>query len=69
LLFLLAKNQSIRKFQFYKIKLMKHTPLTAKHIEIGAKMTDFAGYNMPISYRGLKEEHHNVRKEAGVFDV
>ncbi|MEM8527372.1 MAG: glycine cleavage system aminomethyltransferase GcvT [Bacteroidota bacterium] len=48
---------------------MKHTPLTAKHIELGAKMTDFAGYNMPLSYSGLKEEHHNVRKEAGVFDV
>ncbi|MEN0050755.1 MAG: glycine cleavage system aminomethyltransferase GcvT [Bacteroidota bacterium] len=48
---------------------MKNTPLTAKHIELGAKMNDFAGYNMPISYSGLKEEHHNVRKEVGVFDV
>ena len=48
---------------------MKNTPLTAIHIELGAKKTDFAGYNMPISYSGLKEEHHNVRKEAGVFDV
>jgi len=48
---------------------MKNTPLTAKHIQLGAKMTDFAGYNMPISYAGIKEEHLAVRNKAGVFDV
>ncbi len=48
---------------------MKNTPLTAKHIELGAKMTDFAGYNMPVSYTTLKEEHLAVRQKAGIFDV
>lgn len=48
---------------------MKQTPFTQKHIELGAKMAEFAGYNMPISYSGINEEHHTVRKNAGVFDV
>ena len=48
---------------------MKNTPLTAKHIALGAKMAEFAGYNMPISYTGIKEEHHAVRTNVGVFDV
>ena len=48
---------------------MKETPFTKKHIQLGAKMAEFAGYNMPISYSGINEEHHAVRKNAGVFDV
>ncbi|CAM9796338.1 unnamed protein product [Discosporangium mesarthrocarpum] len=48
---------------------MKNTPLTTKHIELGAKMAAFAGYNMPISYAGIKEEHKCVRENVGVFDV
>ena len=48
---------------------MKQTPFTSKHIELGAKMAEFAGYHMPISYSGINEEHHTVRKNAGVFDV
>jgi aminomethyltransferase len=48
---------------------MKNTPFTQKHIELGAKMAEFAGYNMPISYTGINEEHHAVRTNAGVFDV
>ena len=48
---------------------MKHTPLTDKHIALGAKMTDFAGYNMPVSYTSLQEEHLTVREKVGVFDV
>lgn len=48
---------------------MKNTPFTHKHIELGAKMAAFAGYNMPISYTGINDEHHAVRKNAGVFDV
>src|SRR6187397_264997 len=50
-------------------KIMKNTPFTNKHIALGAKMAEFAGYNMPISYSGINDEHHNVRKNAGVFDV
>ncbi len=48
---------------------MKNTPLTEKHIALGAKMAEFAGYNMPISYAGINDEHHAVRKSVGVFDV
>lgn len=48
---------------------MRNTPFTDKHIALGAKMAPFAGYNMPISYTGINEEHHCVRNNAGVFDV
>ncbi|HVZ98457.1 MAG TPA: glycine cleavage system aminomethyltransferase GcvT [Chitinophagaceae bacterium] len=48
---------------------MKNTPFTQKHIALGAKMAGFAGYNMPISYSGVNDEHLAVRKNAGVFDV
>jgi aminomethyltransferase len=48
---------------------MKNTPFTEKHIALGAKMALFAGYNMPISYTGINDEHAAVRKNAGVFDV
>lgn len=48
---------------------MKNTPFTPKHIALGAKMAEFAGYNMPISYSGINDEHAAVRKNAGVFDV
>ncbi|MCM5528004.1 glycine cleavage system aminomethyltransferase GcvT [Parasegetibacter sp. NRK P23] len=48
---------------------MKSTPFTEKHIALGAKMAPFAGYNMPISYSGINDEHHTVRTNAGVFDV
>jgi aminomethyltransferase len=48
---------------------MKSTPFTSKHIALGAKMAEFAGYNMPISYSGINDEHQAVRKNAGIFDV
>jgi aminomethyltransferase len=48
---------------------MKNTPFTQKHINLGAKMAEFAGYNMPISYSGINDEHATVRKNAGIFDV
>ena len=48
---------------------MKQTPFTNKHISLGAKMAEFARFNMPISYAGINEEHHTVRKNVGVFDV
>ncbi|MEY4203849.1 MAG: hypothetical protein RL013_1552 [Bacteroidota bacterium] len=48
---------------------MKNTPLTEKHTALGAKMAEFAGYNMPISYSTISEEHHAVRQAVGVFDV
>lgn len=48
---------------------MLETPFTQKHIDLGAKMAEFAGYNMPISYSGINDEHQAVRKNAGIFDV
>src|SRR5947199_6647691 len=48
---------------------MKNTPFTQKHIAFGAKMAEFAGYNMPISYSGINDEHAAVRNNAGIFDV
>lgn len=48
---------------------MKNTAFTHKHIALGAKMAEFAGYNMPISYSGINDEHAAVRTNAGVFDV
>ena len=48
---------------------MKPTPFTDKHIALGAKMAEFAGFNMPISYTGINDEHMTVRKAVGVFDV
>jgi aminomethyltransferase len=52
-----------------QILYMKNTPFAKKHIELGAKMAEFAGYNMPISYTGINDEHQTVRRNAGVFDV
>jgi len=48
---------------------MKSTPFTAIHIALGAKMHEFAGYNMPIEYSGIINEHLTVCNGAGVFDV
>ena len=48
---------------------MKRTPLYAKHVELGAKLVDFAGYQMPIQYTGIIQEHNAVRHSAGLFDV
>ena len=48
---------------------MKTTPFTIRHIELGAKMHEFAGYNMPIEYSGITDEHMTVRNGVGVVDV
>lgn len=49
--------------------MVKETPFIQKHLALNAKMAPFAGYNMPISYTGINDEHHAVRTNAGVFDV
>src|SRR5574344_976924 len=48
---------------------LKTTAFTKYHIAAGAKMAEFAGYNMPIEFSGINDEHHTVREGAGVFDV
>ncbi len=51
------------------VVIVKNTPLTKKHIELGAKMAPFAGFNMPVQYTTIQEEHLTIRKGVGVFDV
>lgn len=48
---------------------MQKTPLNQLHKEMGAKMTDFGGWEMPVEYSGIIEEHQAVRKQCGLFDV
>jgi aminomethyltransferase len=45
------------------------TPLYERHLELGAKVVDFAGWEMPVQYEGIREEHSAVRLHAGMFDV
>ena len=48
---------------------MKKTTLYNEHVKLNAKLVDFAGYQMPIQYSGIIEEHLAVRKSCGIFDV
>jgi aminomethyltransferase len=48
---------------------LQQTPLNAVHRAAGAKMVDFGGWDMPVQYSGLVDEHHTVRKAVGLFDV
>src|SRR5258706_2763262 len=48
---------------------LKRTPLYDCHLEAGAKMVDFAGWEMPVQYQGVIDEHRAVRTAAGLFDV
>ena len=45
------------------------TPLYDNHVDANARIVDFGGWDMPLHYGSQKEEHHAVRKNAGVFDV
>jgi aminomethyltransferase len=48
---------------------LRRTPLYERHVELGAKIVPFAGWEMPVSYEGIREEHSAVRTHAGMFDV
>jgi len=48
---------------------MKKTPLHNRHLSLGARMTEFAGYEMPLLYSNVRDEHLAVRQSAGIFDV
>ena len=48
---------------------LRRTPLYEEHKALGARLVDFAGWEMPVQYEGIKAEHEAVRKEAGLFDV
>ena len=48
---------------------LKRTPLYDRHVAAGAKIVPFAGWEMPVSYAGIRQEHEAVRTHAGIFDV
>lgn len=49
--------------------MLKHTPLYNNHVALGARMVPFAGWEMPVSYKSIIEEHNSVRNSVGIFDV
>lgn len=49
--------------------IMKNTPLIEKHKKLGARIVEFAGFNMPVEYSGINDEHITVREKVGIFDV
>ncbi len=48
---------------------LKQTPLHEQHVRLGAKMMEFAGWDMPVLYRGIQEEHRHTRQACSIFDV
>jgi len=62
-------NLIIQSIKNLNISIMKKTPFTDLHITLGAKMHEFAGYNMPIEYSGIIDEHQAAVNSVGVFDV
>jgi aminomethyltransferase len=48
---------------------LKRTPLYAAHVKAGARMVEFGGWDMPVQYTGIIEEHRRVRSTVGLFDV
>jgi aminomethyltransferase len=53
----------------YNVFMLKKTPLNEQHKLLGAKMVEFAGWQMPVSYKGIIDEHNTVRNAAGIFDI
>jgi aminomethyltransferase len=51
------------------VATLKRTPLFARHVDLGARMVPFAGFEMPVQYEGVIPEHRAVRTDSGVFDV
>lgn len=58
----------LEKFDLSTV-MIKNTVLSEQHIALGAKMVPFAGFNMPVQYSGINDEHETVRNAVGVFDV
>ena len=56
-------------FHFGDRQMLKRTPLYDTHVAAGARMVDFGGWEMPVAYGSQIEEHHAVRRHAGMFDV
>jgi aminomethyltransferase len=49
--------------------MLKRTPLYENHVKLGARLVEFGGWEMPVQYTGIVEEHHAVRRHAGLFDI
>src|SRR5436190_24273589 len=49
--------------------MLKRTPLFEIHQRLGARLIDFGGWEMPVQYTSIVDEHHAVRKAAGIFDI
>src|SRR5258708_8778516 len=49
--------------------MTQRTPLHSRHLALGARMVDFGGFDMPLQYSSIREEHTAVRERAGIFDV
>ena len=48
-------------------EILARTPLFDLHVELGARMVPFAGYEMPVQYKGILDEHRHTRNAAGLF--
>ena len=51
------------------MQTLRRTPLHDRHVALGARMVPFAGWEMPVQYEGVIQEHRAVREDAGAFDV
>src|SRR5437764_3788412 len=60
---------SIRKEVDGQLQQMKRTPLFAAHQKLGAKLVEFGGWEMPVHYTSIMDEHLAVRRAAGLFDI
>ncbi len=65
------RSEALPKFEpdVAAVDMLLETPLHSLHGELGAKMAPFAGYDMPLWYKSVSDEHAAVREEAGIFDV
>src|SRR5688572_11764180 len=64
------ENQSQANGDFPAMKhSFKRTPLFSVHQQLGARLVDFGGWEMPVQYRGIIDEHRAVRHAAGIFDI
>src|SRR5256885_2188196 len=64
-----ASGDAASPAQWYIGEVLKKTPLHARHVASGAKMVEFGGWDMPVEYTGITQEHLAVRSAAGLFDV
>src|SRR2546430_5123313 len=49
--------------------MLKHTPFYDFHVQAGAKLVDYAGWEMPLMFRGIVDEHEQTRNSGSIFDV